>query len=368
MGDYVELYKKYQPRKFKDIVGQTQVVRALEADITEGTIPSAYLFTGLHGSGKTSAAMLVAKALHCSRRAAGVADPCNECDDCVMVDEGIHPAVRYESMANRGDAASVQALIDEAKLVQSDKKNIIICDEVHRLSKTALDKFLIPLENRDNSLASIFIFCTTEGLAVSPTVKSRIIEYTFSPVPYKVLDALVRRVVAQENMDVSDAVIAAAVKSAHGSVRDALTGLERLRRTGVVENSTSDALLWAIAHTDLGAALTIVNTCEDDGEDYTDVLENMIESVHNVLLLVHKTPADLRGKLPFNGKRDDVVELFECFGTTPTERRTKLCDMSTIMMGRYTEMVTTPMMDKLLLTACVLDCVRLINTTTKQGE
>ena len=71
MGDYVELYKKYQPRKFKDIVGQTQVVRALEADIVEGTIPSAYLFTGLHGSGKTSAAMLVAKALHCSRRDPG---------------------------------------------------------------------------------------------------------------------------------------------------------------------------------------------------------------------------------------------------------------------------------------------------------
>lgn len=370
MGEYVELYKKYQPRVFDDLVGQDTVVRALRADILESTVPAAYLFTGLHGAGKTSAAMLVAKALNCTNRTPAVADPCNRCEDCVMIDEGTHPGVRYESMANRGDAASVQALLDEAKLVQPGKQNIIICDEVHRLSKVALDKFLIPLENRDNSLSAKFIFCTTEGLVASPTVRSRIIEYTFTPVPYKTILRLLTRIVTREKLPVDEGTLMEAAKTGRGSIRDALTTLEKLYRTGapVNTNSTTDKLLEALGNRSVPSILETTNTMEDTGEDYTDTLNDLMGATQNMLLLVHNTPADLRGKLPFNGDKQKILWLlFGISKDTPTIQDT-LCTLLGIMMRHYTNMLTTPMDNKIILNMCLLECAQHLTTNPQQNQ
>ena len=314
---YQELYKKHQPGTFGDIIGQDPIVAALTKDVIEGTVPAAYLFTGLHGSGKTSAAFVLAKALNCLNRAEGSPDPCGVCEECVAIDNDEHPGVRYQSMSNYGSIDDVNRLIEDTKIKQHGKQNIMICDEVHRLSKQALDKFLIPLENRNKALNVVFIFCTTEGLAVSPAVKSRTRDFTFKPVPKRILTEYLSRITQEDNLNVSDDIITAAAAEGHGSVRDALTALERLSATGLdgEPGGYTDRILHAIGTRDTAAAYSILNEAGEENINYQQLLGDIIDALAAVLILTAtQTNKNIAEQLPFNGQREPVLQFINNIG------------------------------------------------------
>ena len=314
---YQELYKKHQPQKFDDIIGQEPIVGALKKDVIEGTVPAAYLFTGLHGSGKTSAAFVLAKALNCLNRAADSPDPCGVCEECVAIENDEHPGVRYQSMSNYGSIDDVNRLIEDAKMNQPGKQNIMICDEVHRLSKQALDKFLIPLENRNKALNVVFIFCTTEGLSVSPAVKSRTRDFTFKPVPKRILTEYLSRITQEDNLNVSDDIITAAAAEGHGSVRDALTALERLIATGLdgEPGGYTDRILHAISAKDIAASYSALNEAEEENINYQQLLGDIIDALTAVLILATtKTNKNIADQLPFNGQREPVLQFLKNIG------------------------------------------------------
>lgn len=314
---YQELYKKHQPGTFGDIIGQDPIVAALTKDVIEGTVPAAYLFTGLHGSGKTSAAFVLAKALNCLNRAEGSPDPCGVCEECVAIDNDEHPGVRYQSMSNYGSIDDVNRLIEDTKIKQHGKQNIMICDEVHRLSKQALDKFLIPLENRNKALNVVFIFCTTEGLAVSPAVKSRTRDFTFKPVPKRILTEYLSRITQEDNLNVSDDIITAAAAEGNGSVRDALTALERLIATGLdgEPGGYTDRILHAIGTRDTAAAYSILNEAGEENINYQQLLGDIIDALAAVLILTAtQTNKNIAEQLPFNGQREPVLQFINNIG------------------------------------------------------
>lgn len=314
---YQELYKKYQPRTFDDIIGQGPIVGALKKDVVEVTVPAAYLFTGLHGSGKTSAAFVLAKALNCLNRPADSPDPCGICEECVAIDNDEHPGVRYQSMSNYGSIDDVNRLIEDAKMNQPGKQNIMICDEVHRLSKQALDKFLIPLENRNHALNVVFIFCTTEGLSVSPAVKSRTRDFTFKPVPKRELIEYLTRIAREDNLTLDDDIITAAATEGHGSVRDALTALERLAATGIdgEPGGYTDRILQAISTKDIAAVYSILNEAEEENINYQQLLGDIIDALTAVLILsATKSNKNVADQLPFNGQREPVLQFLKDIG------------------------------------------------------
>ena len=314
---YQELYKKYQPRTFDDIIGQGPIVGALKKDVVDGSIPAAYLFTGLHGSGKTSAAFVLAKALNCLNRPADSPNPCGICEECVAIDNDEHPGVRYQSMSNYGSIDDVNRLIEDAKMNQPGKQNIMICDEVHRLSKQALDKFLIPLENRNHALNVVFIFCTTEGLSVSPAVKSRTRDFTFKPVPKRELIEYLTRIAREDNLTLDDDIITAAATEGHGSVRDALTALERLAATGIdgEPGGYTDRILQAISTKDIAAVYSILNEAEEENINYQQLLGDIIDALTAVLILsATKSNKNVADQLPFNGQREPVLQFLKDIG------------------------------------------------------
>jgi DNA polymerase-3 subunit gamma/tau len=197
---YEELYKKYRPRTWGEVVGQDKIVDNLRESVSTDRIAGAYLFSGPRGCGKTTVALILAKAINCENPD-GEGNPCNHCDNCKSIDANTNMGVHYLSAANfeGGGVNDIKSIVDQAKRRSAIRKPIWIIDEIQRLSKNALDALLIPLE--DPNMSSIFIFCTTEIDKIPLTITSRVQQRAFKLVPRKTLDALCRRILKQEGYE-----------------------------------------------------------------------------------------------------------------------------------------------------------------------
>jgi DNA polymerase-3 subunit gamma/tau len=236
---YQVLARKWRPQNFSSLVGQEPIVTALRNALQEGRIAQAYLFSGIRGVGKTTAARVLAKALNCERGPA--ADPCNECTACVEITRGSDLDVIEVDAATYSKVEQVRDLTESLKYGPArDRYKVVVLDEIHRLSRQAFDALLKIVEEPPPHL--VFIFATTEIDAVPATILSRCQEFNFRRVPSPLLAAHLRAICEAEGIRTSDAALRLIARAGEGSVRDSVALLDQLATFGSSAIADEDAV------------------------------------------------------------------------------------------------------------------------------
>ncbi len=285
---YQVLARKWRPQDFSSLIGQEPIVTALRNALTEGRIAQAYLFSGIRGVGKTSAARVFAKALNCER-GPGRADPCNECVNCSEITAGSDLDVLEIDAATYSKVEQVRELTESLRYAATrDRYKVVVIDEIHRLSRQAFDALLKIVEEPPPHL--VFIFATTENDAVPATILSRCQEFQFRRVPSPVLAAHLRSLADEESIEVSDTALRLIARAGEGSVRDSVALLDQLATFSGAKISDQDAgnllggLDAAVFHRLLGAILgdepavitEIVGEIEQNGWDPHNVCSQFL--------------------------------------------------------------------------------------------
>jgi len=283
--NYLELYKRHLPRRWDDLIGQTKVVASLKSAVKASKLPVAYLFSGPRGTGKTSAAKVLASAINClNEDAQKRGDACGECEVCTNVIANKQIGVFYESMANRGGVDDVRKLVDRARLAQPVKRAVWILDEVHNLSAAAWDALLIPLES--TSMPALFVLCSTESHKIPEPILSRVQARKFNLVPMDILTAHLSRLAEEDELDADEEIIIAAARKARGSVRDALTALEELLSTQDVDKNYSELLILALQDMKVLEAMKVIQDyTKNSNEKIRYLAEDIYVDLRDLLLL-----------------------------------------------------------------------------------
>ncbi|HEX7181742.1 MAG TPA: DNA polymerase III subunit gamma/tau [Thermoanaerobaculia bacterium] len=275
---YQVLARKWRPQTFASLVGQEAIVTALRNALTEGRIAQAYLFSGIRGVGKTTAARVLAKALNCAK--GPIADPCNECLQCLDITRGGDMDVIEVDAATYSKVEQVRELTESLKYGPArDRYKVVILDEIHRLSRQAFDALLKIVEEPPAHL--VFIFATTEIDAVPATILSRCQEFHFRRVPSLGLAAYLRTICAAEGIQASDTALRLIARAGEGSVRDSVALLDQLatfgsgtiadedaiRLLGGLDMALFQGLLEAILRGDGPAVYSFVRRIEEEGWD-----------------------------------------------------------------------------------------------------
>lgn len=242
---YQVLARKWRPQDFASLIGQQAVVTALSNALREGRIAQAYLFSGIRGVGKTTAARVFAKALNCERGT--VNGPCNDCPTCREITAGADMDVLEIDAATYSKVEQVRELAESLKYGPArDRYKVVVLDEVHRLSRQAFDALLKIVEEPPPRL--VFIFATTEIEAVPATILSRCQEFHFRRVSNVEAVAHLRHICAAEKIEASDAALALLARAGEGSVRDSVALLDQLATfgNGVVDEQEAVRLLGGI--------------------------------------------------------------------------------------------------------------------------
>jgi DNA polymerase-3 subunit gamma/tau len=275
---YQVLARKWRPQNFSSLVGQGPIVTALRNALKEGRIAQAYLFSGIRGVGKTTAARVLAKALNCEKGPA--ADPCNECTACLEITRGSDMDVIEVDAATYSKVEQVRELTESLKYGPArDRYKVVVLDEVHRLSRQAFDALLKIVEEPPPHL--VFIFATTEIEAVPATILSRCQEFHFRRVPAIEVASLLREICVSEDIEASEAALRLIARAGEGSVRDAVALLDQLatfgsgaisdeeaiRLLGGLDTALFGRLLRAVVEGDGAGVAALVRRVEDEGWD-----------------------------------------------------------------------------------------------------
>lgn len=308
MSSYQELYKKYRPKTWDDLVGQDAVVKNLREDIKTGQVPTAYLFAGKqHGCGKTSAAWIMAKAVNCENLDLETGNPCNECQTCVNIDNNRQLGVQYVSMANNGSVADANAIIGQAQMAQQVKRPVWILDESHSMSKAAAEAWLIPLES--TNMKALFIFCSTEPEKMIPTVKSRVQQKRFRSINVIDIFKYLKLVSNKEGFDLTNEKIKDAALAGDGSLRTAMQNLEVVALDGTLPTSYKNKILSMLANKNYAKALEVSADMEANGVDYVQATEQLYRDFSDMLLIL--SGAEVQGEV---GSKDSYKTFAHAIG------------------------------------------------------
>lgn len=221
---YIALYRKWRPQTFKDLVGQEHISRTLANAITSGHIGHAYLFAGPRGTGKTSTAKILAKALNCEH--GPTPEPCGQCEQCRKIADGSSMDVfEIDAASNRG-IDEIRDLRETVKFAPVDGRyKVYIIDEVHMLTTEAFNALLKTLEEPPAHV--VFILATTEAHKVPPTIQSRCQRYDFKRITVEEIESRLRYITAEMKMEAEDEALAMIAIQADGGMRDALSILDQ---------------------------------------------------------------------------------------------------------------------------------------------
>ena len=324
---YQALYRKYRPQTFSDVVGQKGVTDTLRAQLETGKLSHAYLFTGTRGTGKTSCAKILAKAVNCLDPQDG--NPCNCCAACRAIDDGSCMDVLEIDAASNNGVDSVRILRDDAIYTPSEvKKRVYIIDEVHMLSIAAFNALLKIIEEPPEHL--LFILATTELNKVPATILSRCQRFSFRRLRPEDIAGRLNFIAYQEGIQIEPAALRLLSRLADGALRDGVSLLDQCasactgelteelvcRTLGLAGAKRTAELLMAAAKQDTAAALSIFETLYAEGKDLGALFDELSALCRDLLVL---KAAPQSGISMLSGIADEAqaVELEKCL--TPAE-------------------------------------------------
>ena len=310
---YQALYRKYRPKTFDDVVGQEHITETLKKQVETGRLSHAYLFIGTRGTGKTTCAKILAKAVNCEHPVNG--NPCNQCAACRGIDDGsVLDVVELDAASNNG-VDNVRALRDEAVFSPASvRKRVYIVDEVHMLSNSAFNALLKILEEPPEHL--MFILATTELHKVPATILSRCQRHSFKRIPVDTITARLNFVAQQEHLDLQPDAAALLARMADGGMRDALTLLDQccgnecistdavISAIGLAGNLRTAQLLRSVAAGDTAGALEQFRALWQDGKDPSALLDELSMLQRDLLM---QAVAPRGGRELLSGAYDPVT-------------------------------------------------------------
>ena len=299
---YQALARKWRPQTFAELVGQEAIVTALGNALREGRIAQAYLFSGIRGVGKTTAARILAKALNCvgedGSTTGPVADPCDKCLVCREIRQGGDLDVLEIDAATYSKVEQVRDLTESLKYGPArDRYKVVVLDEIHRLSRQAFDALLKIVEEPPAHLT--FVFATTEIEIVPATILSRCQEFHFRRVPANPMVAHLTRICEEEKIEASRATLRLIARASEGSMRDAVALLDQLatfgggkladedvgRLLGGIDAELLSSLLEAILAGEGARVSRTIRSIEDDGTDPRQVFTHFLGFLRSALHL-----------------------------------------------------------------------------------
>ncbi len=293
---YQVLARKWRPRNFEELVGQQQVARTLANAVESDRLAHAYIFAGLRGTGKTSAARILAKCLNCEQ--GPTTSPCGSCPACREIADGQSMDVLEIDAASRTKVEQTRELLELVSYAPvRDRYKVLIIDEAHMLSKASFNALLKTLEEPPPNV--LFLLATTELQKILPTILSRCQVFEFRRVAARDTAAHLRRLCDAEGITVSDSSLDRIARAGEGSVRDALSVLERvlafcgsqiddedvLRQLGTVRGETLAEMVRAMASHDAAGMLGVLDGLMNEGHDLVHFWGQLIAAVRDLLMM-----------------------------------------------------------------------------------
>ena len=356
---HLALYRSERPECFEEIIGQKHIVKILQNQIKSDSVSQAYLFTGTRGTGKTSTARILAKAVNCT----GEKKPCGECDNCRSIKDGTFLDVIELDAASNNGVEDLRSLIDSVRYPPTvGKYKVYIIDEVHMLSQAAENAFLKTLEEPPSY--AIFILATTDPEKVRATIKSRCMTLNFKRVSENDLMEGMRRICDRKGIRISDEALGVIAAKADGSVRDALSILEQCISTGddeVTEDLVLDyigsagddfylALTDAVRDADMSSVIIGIDEMIRDGKDAKQMISDWLMHYRNLMIVkyidepfrVISASEENAGRLKAQAETLDIVDI---------ERAVRL-------LSEYTNMARYSTQPRMLLETAAVEIMR----------
>ena len=293
---YTALYREWRPKYFKDVVGQEHITTTLKNQIQNNRIAHAYLFCGTRGTGKTSTAKIMAKALNCLNNKDG--EPCNECEMCKRINRGLAIDVTELDAASNNGIDKIRDIIDDAKYPPQEAKfKVYIMDEVHMLAIGAVNAFLKTLEEPPENI--IFILATTDPQKLPITILSRCQRFDFRRIGTKDIRQSLRKIVDSKGVLADDRSLELIARVSDGAMRDSLSILDQaiamgdgkveydevVSMLGMVTNDSLFKITNAIFERNIEKAVSIIEEVVLSGKDMYQFLRELISHFRNLLMV-----------------------------------------------------------------------------------
>lgn len=293
---YTALYREWRPKTFDDVVGQEHITITLKNQILNSRIAHAYLFSGTRGTGKTSTAKILAKAVNCLDLKDG--EPCNECDMCKKINSGIAIDVIEMDAASKRRLEDIKDVIENVKYPpQEGKYKVYIMDEVHMLTQEAVNAFLKTLEEPPSSV--IFILATTDPQKLPVTILSRCQKFDFRRIKSSNVFDRLRKIVKEQGVFADDKSLSLIARMCDGAMRDALSILDQaismgdgkveynsvIDMLGLVTNDNLLNLTNGIIEKNVEASMRVIDDIVFSGKDIYNFIRDMITHLRNLLMV-----------------------------------------------------------------------------------
>jgi DNA polymerase III subunit gamma/tau len=341
--EHISLYRKWRPQTFSDVVGQRHVTNTLANALSSDRLVHAYLFCGPRGTGKTSTARILAKAVNCVE--GPTATPCNVCEACTSISAGTALDVIEIDAASNRKIDEIRELLDKIPYMPTSlRSKVYIIDEVHQLTEFAASALLKTLEEPPAHV--IFVLATTEPQDLLPTIVSRCQRYDFSLVQAQEISRLLGHIAASEGIDIDNEAIEMIAEHAHGSVRDAIGVIDQISNLapehitrgqladliGEVETELVFKMVDLLAERDTPGALALIGNMVDSGKEPSRFTESLITHLRNMFLIqnaanpseIVEATTDHFQRLQEQSEslsRHEVIKLMERLGETHRQMR-----------------------------------------------
>ncbi|MGC9031370.1 MAG: DNA polymerase III subunit gamma/tau [Minisyncoccia bacterium] len=354
---HIVLYRKYRPKTFSEVIGQEHIVKTITNEISENKIAHAYLFCGPKGSGKTTMARLLAKAINCENRKKGEYEPCNRCSNCIEINEGKSlDLIEIDAASNRG-IDEIRDLKENVKFQSVKLKyKVFIIDEAHQLTKEAANALLKILE--EPPAFTVFVLATTEPQKMIPTIISRCQRFDFRRLKASEILNKLERILKEEGIKYNLEALKLIANFSTGAVRNAESILDQIisfiGKDGQIKRELVEKILGIpdtfliikfvnlLSQKKTKEAIEYLNEVYIKGIEPDDFLQNVIDFIREMLIL--KIDANLEN-LKFSTQSDEikklVLELNQKFSVEDLKRILQIL-ISAELKTKYTSILQLP--------------------------